>query len=287
MAVFPIIVGCGRSGTTLLRRILTSHSMLAIPYESHFIVAMGDDAVRPRYETRYGFDSERFFADLLAQPAVRRWSLPEEELRAMLIESPPPNFAEAVRNVFGLYARLKGKLRYGDKTAVYVLSIPMLSTLFPEARFIHVIRDGRDVALSWMVTGWDFGPETVEEAALYWRYHVQRGRRTGSYLGPERYLEVHYEQLVTHPRSVVERLCEFIDLEFDPAMLTRTDTASEMLAEMPRPGHHQNLLISIPAQLRDWRQDMCRNDIQIFEALAGELLSDLGYELAGGVTGPR
>lgn len=164
--VFPFFVGCGRSGTTLLRRIFTSHPALAVPYESHFIVPMCDITVRPRYETPQGFATDNFISDLLAQPAIRRWQLPEEELRAALFEH-PCDCADAIRRVFALYAYRQGKPRYGDKTAVYVLSIAVLAHVFPEARFVHIIRDGRDVALSWLDTGWDFGPETVEEAALY------------------------------------------------------------------------------------------------------------------------
>lgn len=241
---------------------------------------MFDVAVRSRYETPQGFASHIFINDLLAQPAFRRWKLPEEELRAALLEQ-PYDYADAVRRVFALYARRQGKPRYGDKTAVHVLSIAVLARLFPEARFVHIIRDGRDVALSWLDTGWDFGPETVEEAALYWRYHVGRGRRAGQQLGHSRYTEVTYERLIANPASTIEELCHFLSLEFHTDMLTPPTADSAVMAEIPRPKQHQNLLLPMTAGLRDWRRQMSAEDVRTFEGIAGPQLHELGYEIGG------
>lgn len=240
---------------------------------------MSDGTVRARYETNRGFAADLFVDDLLAQPALRRWRLPEEELRAALFEPPPEHYADAVRRVFALYARCQGKPRYGDKTAIYVLHISVLANLFPEARFVHIIRDGRDVALSWLDTGWDFGPETVEEAALYWRYHVGRGRRASQQLGQDRYREVRYERLIDDPTSTVAELCSFLDLEFDVTMLAPPSAESAIVAEMPRPQQHQNLLLPVTPRLRDWRRDMSTEGIRTFQEIAGGQLSELGYEI--------
>lgn len=258
----------------------TSHPEMAIPYESYFVVSMGRRSSRARYETEDGFDTDAFLEDLFSQFGFRHWRLPERVVKNAMSESPPGTFASAIRQVFGLYAWQEGKQRYGDKTANYVLDIPLLAELFPEARFVHAIRDGRDVALSWLDTGWDFGPQTVEEAALYWRYYIQRGRRTGAQLGPHRYCELHYEDLVADPAGALRDVCFFLGIEYNPAMLNFFNNVDPILQEMPRPQQHRNLGLPVTAGLRDWRSQMSDNDIALFERLAGEVLDELGYELS-------
>lgn len=280
MTAFPFLVGCGRSGTTLLRSMFTCHPEMAIPYESYFVVSMGRRANRTRYEAGDSFALELFLDDLFAQFGFRHWHLPEREVREALKESPPGTYADAVRRVFAVYARQQGKRRYGDKTANYVLDIPLLAELFPEARFVHVIRDGRDVALSWLETGWEFGPQTVEEAALYWRYYVQRGRRAGAQIGRDRYCELRYERLVANPVDALRELCSFLELEYDPTMLEYFEHADEVLRPMPRPQQHGNLRLPVTEGLRDWRRQMASEEVSLFERLTGEVLGELGYELS-------
>lgn len=279
MASFPFFLGCGRSGTTLLRSMFDAHPEMAVPYESHFVVALGRAGPRQRYETERGFAIERFVSDLLAQFAFSHWGIGERELHEVLHTRPPLSYADAVRRVFSLYAGRQGKRRYADKTANYVLSMPLLADLFDEARFVHVVRDGRDVALSWLDTDWDFGPRTVEEAALYWRYYVQRGRRTGRDLG-SRYCEIVYERLVADPEGALRELCSFLDLSYHPAMLGYFEHADELLSSMPRPGQHQSLAQPVTGGLRDWRTQMPPQDVALFEGLAGSVLGELGYELS-------
>lgn len=278
MITFPFFVGCGRSGTTLLRSIFNAHPEMAIPYEAQFVVALGDPAPRARYERTNGFAVDHFVADLSAQFAFRQWRVPEAEVRRNLTDPPPTSYADAIRSVYATYARQHSKLRYGDKTATNVLSIAMLAELFPEARFVHVLRDGRDVALSWLDTGWDFGPQTIEEAALYWRYHVQRGRRVGGMI-PNRYCEVRYEALVADPVETLRQLCPLLDIGFHPAMLEYCRNAQELLETMPRPERHKSLLLPVTRGLRDWRREMDAGGVASFEEIAGDLLEELGYEL--------
>ena len=119
--------------------------------------------------------------------------------------------------MFALYTSRQGKARYAEKTPINVLHIELLADVFPEARFIHLIRDGRDVALSYLDT--DFGASSLPEAAVQWRRFVRKGRRSGARVGAHRYQEVRYEDLVADPDTVLRSLCEFIDLPFDPSML--------------------------------------------------------------------
>ncbi len=147
--------------------------------------------------------------------------------------------------------------------------------MFPEARFVHVIRDGRDVALSYRSVAW--GPTTVEDGALRWRRNVRRGLIDGRRLGPDRYHEVRYERLVTEPEAVLRDLCEFIDLPWDDAVLRHHERAADVIAATRFPAAHQRVLLPPTPGLRDWRREMAPSDVARFEAVAGGLLDDLGY----------
>lgn len=270
---FIFIVGRGRSGTTLVRAILDSHPLLAIPGESHFLVSM---ATCRRYREKNGrVDIRGFVADLLASAHFRAWGLAEGEVSDSYLRDPPGNIADALRRPYELYARMQGKPRYGDKTPIHVLHIPLLSQLFPEARFLHVIRDGRNVALSYLSV--PFGPDTLVEAALRWKWAVRSGRRAGMRLGPTRYMEIRYEALVEDPESVMRGVCSFLDLPFDPIMLRYYDRASDLLGSVDSISHHKNLLLPPTKGLRDWRLEMDPYDVALFDVLAGDLLDELGY----------
>jgi hypothetical protein len=281
---FTFIVACGRSGTTLLRAILDSHRDMAIPPETHFVAALGRR--RRRYERPGGFDHESLIRDLLQTTShqepegqLAALGLSAEEVRAALAASRPESYGDAVRCLFQLYADKRGKSRYGNKTPVHVLSLPLLVELVPEARFIHIIRDGRDVALSYLDV--DFGPNTLAEAALRWKRNVRRGRNDGRSLGPSRYLEVRYEDLVAETERTVRSICTFVELPFEPEMLRYHERAESVWVGV-NAAAHRNLERPPTRGLRDWRSEMTRREVALFETLAGDLLVELGYQRAIG-----
>jgi hypothetical protein len=154
--------------------------------------------------------------------------------------------------------------------------LPELAKWFPEARFVHVIRDGRNVALSYLERPW--GPSSIGEAALYWRSRVGRGRAAGKALGPERYLEVRYEDVVTDPEAEVRQICEFLSLPWRPEMLSYHKAAEEFIAQSHQPEAFSALVLPPTSGLRKWSTEMADRDVALFEAIAGGLLEDLGYE---------
>lgn len=271
---FPFFVGCPRSGTTLLRAMFDSHPELAVPYDSYFLLNV--IRTRGRYEQPQGFALAPFLADVFEHWQFRRWGLSQEEVRDALRDVTPQDVIQAARAVFGVYAARQGKPRYGDKTPSYLPHLVLLAEAVPEARFVHLIRDGRDVALSWV--GRDWGPSSLAQAAVYWVANVESGRRAGRWLGPDRYVEVQYERLVIEPEPTVRRLCAFLDLPFDPAMLTYSRRAPELAASDPNPGDHQGLFRPPVAGVRDWRRDMSSTDAAAFHVLAGDVLEQLGYD---------
>jgi hypothetical protein len=266
----PFFVGRSRSGTTLLRAIFDSHPDLAIPPEAHFLVPMAK--FRDRYERRDGFDVDRFCKDLSRQESFGWWHLDSTGLDRMML-TPPSSFTEAIRILYASYARKQGKVRYGDKTPDNAEHLMLINELFPEARFVHIIRDGRDVALSQIDHGFMAG---LPHAAFFWGRLVRRARDAGERLGDGRYLEIRYEELVRDPVTVVSRVCTFLQLSFHPEMLRYFERADEIL--YPRMSHDENVRRPPTAGLRDWQTQMPPSDVAVFEVIAGDSLTAAGYQ---------
>lgn len=274
MPSFPFIIGSGRSGTTLLRAMLDSHPEMAIPFESYFTAELA--TLRDKYEKPGGFDVDALLADLFEYERFHRWGIGEETVRERLAAEAPADYAAAMRAVYACYAEMNGKVRYGDKTPRYVEYVEVLAEVFPESLFVHIIRDGRNVACSYLDAEW--GPGSVEEAAQMWAYRVGAGRAGGSRLGPGRYMEVRYEDLVERTDAELRRVCDFIDLGFHPQMERYFERADDLLKGEHRPHRHQGLTRPPTKNVRDWRVELSGDDVRAYEQIAGPLLSELGYE---------
>ncbi|MEJ7876465.1 MAG: sulfotransferase, partial [Solirubrobacterales bacterium] len=192
----------------------------------------------------------------------------------------------------------QGKSHWGDKTPTYVKTMRRIKRVLPEASFIHVVRDGRDVTLSnnkRIVERGHRDPVPAARAARQWRNRVQKAQADGPKLG--KYLEIRYEDLVLDTESTLRRVCECIDLEFEPGMLRYHETASERLSEMAgampardgRPEREAGERLKAHAlatkpptkeRIEVWRDDMSAEDQAAFERVAGDLLDDLGYARA-------
>jgi Sulfotransferase family len=274
---FVFIVGCGRSGTTLLRLMIDSHPDIAIPPESYFSPRV------PRTAAARGgaVDAERLRSYLSEQRWFRRWGMTDGTLREALPGGATFAYGDALRRVYRGYAAEQGKPRYANKTPDHVLMMPSLLRLFPEARFVHIVRDGRDVALS--LGDVRFGPDDVAGAARYWRLRVERGRAAGASLGTERYREVRYEDLIADPPAMLRSLCSFIGIRYDDAMLSYPDRAGERVvgAALRAVPTTRNVTRPPTAGLRDWRSQMPSRDVVVWEAVAGRTLSAFGYASSG------
>jgi hypothetical protein len=269
------IVGVDRSGTTLLRVMLDRHPLLAIPPESHFIPRLW--ARHRRYGPNGIVDrKELFLRDLDADPHFRQWRLSLQAVRDELSKESSPTLAAAIECTFRAYAHSRGKVRWGDKTPGYAEQVDLLSRLFPEARFVHLIRDGRDVALSMM----DLGRlhRRAATVAFFWRRRIGVAKSKGQLLGSRRYLELRYESLVEDPERELKRLCGFLDLSFAPEMLQHDERAVLTIPAAVRRMHRSTALPPTKG-LRDWRSQMDSKQVAEFEAIAGQQLLATGYEV--------
>lgn len=286
----PIIVGSPRSGTTLLRFMLDAHPELTIPPETGFLT------LGSQFRGRGDKLRERFFRAIVnypkPSPAWPDFEIPEEVFWAALVEIKPFTFADGCRAFYRLYAARFGKERWGDKTPLYCLELDAIRRLLPEARFIHIIRDGRDAALSlrrmWFSPGWE-----IETQAAYWRKCVLAARQAG--LGRLDYTEVRYEDLVLNTRETLQRICAHIGLSYDEGMLnyyTRTPTrlrehkgrslsdGTSLLTQDQRFRQQERTTEPPdPACIYVWRQAMSLEERERFQLVAGDLLEDMGYEV--------
>ncbi|GIX48875.1 MAG: hypothetical protein KatS3mg131_3086 [Candidatus Tectimicrobiota bacterium] len=176
-----------------------------------------------------------------------------------------------------------GKQRWGDKNPRYVLHVPLLHALFPRAKFIHLIRDGRDVAVSHRQP--PFNVHAVARAARLWKACVLQGHRHGLALGEAHYLEVRYEALCLSPRPVLARLCDFlgIPLEYERMLRFYADNAARQLIPPARHAWHRNTFVPLTAaRIGVWRRELAPADVEAFEALAGDVLEKFGYAVGSG-----
>jgi Sulfotransferase family len=274
---FPFVVGEARSGTTLLRVMLDAHPQLSIPPESYFV--SGLYPFRSRYERGGAFDLGRFSHDLLGLHKFRDWDLPAEALsNAFAAPMPGGGYADAIRLLYATYAAAHDKPRYGDKSPGYVARMKLLTQLFPEARFVHIVRDVRSVALSLVEMPQEWGTRSVPEGAARWRHRVGRGHAEGTALGPERYLEVRYEDLVADSDRELRRVIEFLLLPWDDAVLRYAERGLSRVPEGSQAIHGN--VARAPTKTRDWREQMTPEDLETVEAIAGDVLTQMGYERA-------
>ena len=280
-APMPVVVGAGRSGTTLLRLMLDSHPLLAMPPETAFLPQI--------HQQRAQLDSESLADLIVSSPTWPDFHLDAAALRAELAALRPFSPAEGARCFYRLYAQRFGKPRWGDKTPFYGGRMLDIQELLPEARFIHLIRDGRDVALSlrplWFAPGQD-----MRTLAAYWCQAVSDARRDAP--SCRHYLEVRYEQLIADPRAQLQRICDFLALPFAPELLNYPARAAERIGEVrdqQLPGRlvtreqrlGQHPMVTSPPRtdrIGRWRHDMTAGELREFEAVAGELRASLGYE---------
>jgi hypothetical protein len=165
--------------------------------------------------------------------------------------------------------------------SIFVRHIWKLLELFPDARFIHLVRDGRGVAASIIPLNW--GPMGVLSAARHWIEHLAHGLAAESVLGADRIIRVHYEEILAEPEATMRRLSSFLGIEFCPAMLVPAGLA------LPAHTRHQHTLIGGPLdskRINAWRHSLTKREIEVYEALAGDLLPLLGYEMTSAYAQP-
>lgn len=278
------IVGCDRSGTTLLSLILSQSPDLHVTLESGFIPELYEN--RKDYSDFTSAKNRWYFLrDLKSTRATSKtiafdiFEMSDDEAEVILRESAPNSYEGAIDALFSGTATLHGKSRWGNKTPKYVLHLSLINKLFPEAKIIHVIRDPRDVVASILKAGWT---STVKETALYWEKRVRSGINEGRKLGDDRYYELKYESLLQNPGDVIRQICDWLNIGFDKEFIQdykQDDSRSSIIK-------HKDLFDLIgkpidPSRAYAWKKNMGRADVAEIEQTNKALIMKLDYELTG------
>jgi hypothetical protein len=282
---FPFVVGSIRSGTTLLRLMLDAHPDLTLPPETHFLPSL-IKAAKAR-------DASPELM-LEAMKSHREWGdfdFSDEEVLGWFRGLDELDPGAAARCFYEAYAEREGKPRYGEKTPKYVRNMPLIQRALPEARFVHVIRDGRDVALSVM-------DRTVREHFTHplvigrWKKKVEKAMEVAPKL--EHYIEVRYEDLIAETEPTLRRICEFLELKWSDELLDYHERSADRLKEMARalPATGKSHELSVERRMAThamttkppdtnriarWRTQMDDPVRVECEQVAGDLLAKLGY----------
>jgi len=264
------VVGSDRSGTTMLMMMLDAHPDLGVSRESWFLIDLMD--ALPLHGPLNRDQVDRAFEIIQQHPRWQRWNIPDSALQTRLEKLTAPDLADLVQAVFQLDLDRSRKTRWGDKTPAYVREIERIHSMFPQAQFIHIIRDARDVCISLRNVGWH-GPK-LRHMARYWRDVVISGIEAGKALGQEVYLEVPYEKLVTNTEDTLKQICSFLGEPFDANILAWYDLTAEKTADRPMRFQTKLSRAPRPSDTGRWKNEMSSFEVAVVEAYAGDVMDE-------------
>ena len=264
MSVPPFfIVGCGRSGSSLLRSMLNRHEAIAIPLESLFII----DYLRVSKR----IDLAQLKAMLVNEPEIREWGL---DITLKDIEG-SQTIEQAIELIHELYTRSHGKSFWGQKTPRFVRHTELLHAHFPQARFVHLIRDPRAVVNSLIRS--DVHRSNAYHGSHRWRREVDKGLAFTE-LHSDRATTVHYEDMVQDPETSLRTILQFLGLPFHQEILHHQEQETQEYSSFYSNIHSQ-LNRSVSTEFVDkWKNQLTTTEIEAVEAICGKLMTRLGYD---------
>lgn len=261
----PFIVGIPRSGTTLLRLMLDAHPDMAIPTETYFINQFKvDERVSP----------DHFLFHLREDSAWVNFDFFDNNFVEAIHTYPDFTVTDGIREFHLSYADSFGKTRWGNKSPDYLDCLKLVEHLVPEARFIHMIRDGRDVSLSQHVAS----GHQVLDCVKVWTHRLYE--LYDGYI-PQHYLEVKFDDLILEPAETLKIVCDFIELDFNPSMLYYHKYAIARMENIPpEKARWFDLTQQKPdvGRLEVWRRELSQSNNDAAVRIAGSLLDRFGYD---------
>ena len=268
------IVGSGRSGTTLLRMMLCSHSRISIPPETWFLLPLVK-----RLNIDRALNPSEIECAIALMTEHHRWpvmNLDGDELRRRVRQITDRRLRDVVDAAYRGHMEAHGKVRWGDKTPPYMEIVPQLARLFPGARFIHLIRDGRDVARSFQNTHWvsPWLHDNTEEWVRAMKYQRRWERsELRNFI-----LHIRYEDLVLDTEATLRKICEFLGEKFEAQMLAWERNVDAQIPEIERK-YHKKLKLKVGSEgIARWKREMGPRETFVAEAFMGAQLTHLGYE---------
>jgi Sulfotransferase family len=252
---------------------LNCHPRVCVPYEAHIYNVFW--RFRDRYEPLSDPARQRHLVeDVLAMRVFRDWADPPSA-DAVMDRVERPSFHGIFEAVLGAWADGQGKPRWGEKTPQNGPFWPALNEGFPQAQFVHLVRDGRDCALSWVKAR--FGPKLIYPAAVRWASYIDDMDELRKTLGPERVHEIKYADLIGDTEATLRSLCGFLGEDFDPAMLEFHSSADNYMTDRRNRANLKQPVMK--SNTGKWKTRMSLRDQRLFEAVAGRQLERYGYPL--------
>jgi len=265
------VLGSARSGTTLVNRLLREHFDYGMAAEGHWVSHLapklasfgdlGEDAnIRRLVREVVRSEAMDIFREFYPKRLGWNVDITEDMLMARL---PERSYAGVVYAGFAVIADQMRRTRVGNKDPGYIFHLPLLHSLFPtSAKYLSVMRDGRDVALSTMQMPW--GPNSPYACAREWQAGCEAVEAFAPVVGPDRFLQIRYEDLLTEPDTTCRTLESFLGIT-----LSDEDRERFVLGFTSSPKR---------SNFGKWRADMSASDLRKFEAVAGHWLDRYDYE---------
>jgi hypothetical protein len=263
------IVGCERSGTTLLASFLDRHSQVAVPPETFFF----SDVVHQAFWPRLSWSHESLLRAALAG-RVGEFALDEKALLADF-KTRPPSLPDLFRCILEAYARRAGKQRAGEKTVLHIFYVPLLMRWFPKAKFLGITRDGRDVVRSMMNAPWH--PDKLQLKCANWR-HKMRLLMKWQARYPKNFRTVRYEDLLLDTPRVLREIDAFLGLPFEAG---QADPALKTGVYLQREKSYKSKVQETVDASRAfaWKRDLPEPTRWAMSAMMEPTLRDLGYQV--------
>ncbi len=267
------LVGCPRSGTTLLQQMLDAHPNVAIAPETFFIrnfwlqkEQYGDLTQDQNYH--------HLVEDLIALPEFREMKLAPQTYRAAAWNQ-SRTYPALFRLLLDQFSTTRNVTVVGEKTPNHLLYMPTLQQFFPSARFIHIVRDPRAVVRSWITVPWTTG--TLAGDARVWRRYMATARNCPATVKSSLFT-LHYEQLLANPEKTLTTLCDFLQLKFAPEMMTYYQQASPTVNIDREPWKCNAKKQLSQDSLNRWQVDLAPSKIAEIEAAVLPEMQHLGYQ---------
>ena len=257
------VVGGARSGTSILAILLRKYLGISFGTESQFFIRFFN-RLQNYGDLNNNDNLKKLLADISRERCFQRWRkwdyiLDVDKIHARIRENSYTGIIDAIFNDLADHNQMN---RWGDKTPEYIYNLPVLHTLFPEAKFIHILRDGRDVALSTFKT--HFGAKNIGIAALEWNQQLACVAKFKKMIDPGKFCEIRYEDLLDDPVGTFKKLMNFLNIvDIDGTILRRIET--EMAGEL------------YPGNYYKWRNELTKKEQNIFERVNYQHLVDSGY----------
>ena len=269
------IVGSGRSGSTLLRVILCAHSKVTIPPETYFIKPLVE-----QLPINVVLDSHQTDQAIEIITSHYRWQdmgMTKDYFVSQLAGIKSPLLSDITNIIYAYHLSKDNKQIWGDKTPPYISIVPELLELYPDAKIIHLIRDGRDVTRSFQGTGW-YGP-WIKDNTKEWKYAIAQYNRYKHARPDIDIYEIKYENLVMETEKTIKDLCIYLGITYEAGML---DWEPAIQGKIPLREAHIHKKLGRNPRVEDinrWKFEMTKREIFITESFIGNELLSTGYEL--------